>query len=564
MSMSARLEIHVINVSQGDSVVVINRDLAKVAAAIAAKVAATPGGLTVPADPIDHVPFAIRNKIDLTGTVVRALLIDGGPKSYGGTVVDYLRTVGVLPAKPGYVEHLTVLLSHHHADHFNGLTAVLKRTENKTVVVPHKKTGAPLTRAVTEVSENYRAHTLIRPEYAHTKNTGRTLITGLDEFLRRSVALSARYKKPTRGRLLGGGGIETVKSTAGAAAAAKGPAVFDLGKGVDGLDITVSVLAAAQAVWNPMTKKVDRVKNDPVDQNDRSISIVVEYGSFRFYAAGDIAGNGAESGGNRGLNKEPAPPPVPAGGGKPAGAKKLGAAKKMSGHADVESLLGPACEAAFPRTVIPPVPVPAGPAGPAGPPAPAAVPFPKCPNDGQVTVIKASHHGSRSSNDVHLLATLRPAVAVVSAGVKQSFYAHPTQEVMHRLDRTQNKKWEVRPAPGSAPPATPATTDNTVQGVYVTEVAEKARTVQQKKVTPFEADLYGAAIVGDIVVRPTDESVSAVQKAAGFGTDLVVRVHGTGRQSGIGPKYGKLRDTRARNASTVDYPIGPFDHVVRY
>jgi hypothetical protein len=314
-------------------------------------------------------------------------------------------------------------------------------------------------------------------------------------------------------------------------------------------------------VWNPTTSKVDRVKNDPVDQNDRSISIVVQYGSFRFYAAGDIAGNGAESGGNRGLNKEPVTPPVPAvpaGGGK--GAKKLAAASKMSDHADIESLLGPALEAAFPRTVIPPVPVPV----PAGLPAPAAVPFPKCPNDGQVTVMKASHHGSRSSNDVHLLATLRPAVAVVSAGVKQSFYAHPTQEVMHRLDRTQNKKWEVRPAPGSAPPATPATTDNTVQGVYVTEVAEKARTVQQKKVTPFKADLYGAAIVGDIVVRPTDESVSAVQKAAGFGTDLVVRVHGTGAQSAIDPKHGKLRDTRAKNASTADYPIGHFDHVVRY
>ena len=43
---------------------------------------------------------------------------------------------------------------------------------------------------------------------------------------------------------------------------------FTLGKGAGGLDIKVHVLASAQGVWDPAGKKIVKIKNEPVDQND--------------------------------------------------------------------------------------------------------------------------------------------------------------------------------------------------------------------------------------------------------------------------------------------------------
>lgn len=50
------------------------------------------------------------------------------------------------------------------------------------------------------------------------------------------------------------------------------------------------------------------------------------------------------------------------------------------------------------------------------------------------TVLKAGHHGSRSSTGAELLAATRPAVAFISCGAGNRF-GHPAKDVLHRLAR---------------------------------------------------------------------------------------------------------------------------------
>lgn len=51
---------------------------------------------------------------------------------------------------------------------------------------------------------------------------------------------------------------------------------------------------------------------------------------------------------------------------------------------------------------------------------------------GRVNVLKAGHHGSKSSNTIPFLTITRPEYVVISAG-KNNRYGHPHQEVMDRL-----------------------------------------------------------------------------------------------------------------------------------
>ncbi|WP_018638736.1 ComEC/Rec2 family competence protein [Parafrankia elaeagni] len=508
---SARLEIHVINVGQGDSVLVVNRDLTKVAAEIK-KVS----GLAPPADLIDYLPYAVQKAVPLYGTVVEALLIDGGSSPYGDTVLTYLRRVGVIPATAAYVPNLSVMLSHHHDDHGDGLDTLLRRSYEVVVTGVHAKTGKPTSRKEKKEEERYRVGTIYRPQFAATKGKSNPVNKDLAANVGRARKATTAYPTVTRVVTIGPGGLEDT---------ATAPTTFTLGKGEGGLDINVHVLAAAQGVWDEATTSIKKIKTKDVDQNDRSISVLVEYGSFRFYAAGDIAGNGAEAGGNTGANK----------------AAVAHGATKMSSHGDVETVLGPAVKARFPRTLT------------------ATANAAKFPVAGQVTVMKASHHGSMSSNDVFMISALRPSIAVISSGVKRRFHAHPTQAVLNRLAKSQTPRWGVYlpPAPPAPPPPAPPLppVDNTVQAIYVTEIASKAKMSGQKKVTAFNLDLRGAKIVGDIVVRPTDESVLAVQAASKFGTKLVVQVYGTGAQTALTTAKAALRPTET--VGTTQYPIGP-------
>src|SRR6266568_1231986 len=107
MPQSASLEIHVLNVGQGDSVLVINRDLVKAAAAIKA----VKGSKNVPANPIDYVQYALKNDVPLAGTVKKALRSDGGDDEYGGDVLNYMTDQGVLDGKSVYRPDLSLVVS---------------------------------------------------------------------------------------------------------------------------------------------------------------------------------------------------------------------------------------------------------------------------------------------------------------------------------------------------------------------------------------------------------------------------------------------------------------------
>lgn len=141
MTRSACLEIHQMNVGQGDSILIINRDLTKVAAKITNAIST--GKITgpLPSDPIHYVPYAVFNAVDLEGTINRALLIDGGDDEYGGNVLDYLKIQGALRTNPApYCPDLYILVSHPHDDHMAGLRSVFKDRVEKTVTVGKKKT----------------------------------------------------------------------------------------------------------------------------------------------------------------------------------------------------------------------------------------------------------------------------------------------------------------------------------------------------------------------------------------------------------------------------------------
>src|ERR1700722_2037139 len=122
MPKTACLEIHQINVGQGDSTLIINRDLAKVQAAL------EKAKLTLPADSIDWVPLAVQNRetVSLVGTVKKALLIDAGDDEYGGDVLAYMTTQGVLDGKSKWYPDLMLMVSHYHDDHMAGLRCIFK------------------------------------------------------------------------------------------------------------------------------------------------------------------------------------------------------------------------------------------------------------------------------------------------------------------------------------------------------------------------------------------------------------------------------------------------------
>jgi beta-lactamase superfamily II metal-dependent hydrolase len=489
MPSSASLEIHVLNVGQGDSVLVVNRDLSAVAAAITA----AKGAPAVPVDPIDYVPYAIANGVTLLGSVKKALLIDGGDDEYGGDVVNYLTAHGVL--NPGYFNQndLSLLLSHYHDDHMAGLRSVFKELVPATKTVPAMHIDRYWPGAVYQAKFNTK-----------TKPPSRRFVWFQSD-VQNAVE---KTKSPT---------TRVYVSPGGRTADNKANVTINLGTGVNGIAISVVLLAAAQAVWDAGKKQVVRIGSvgKTVDQNDRSIVAVLQYGSFRCLLGGDIAGSGDPAGGNTGANDG-------------SGGKAF-----FSAHADVESTLEPALEAFFPATAL---------AGyQAG--------VPKFTTAGYCTVLKANHHGSASSVDVYLLATVQPLVFVASSGVKAKFHNHPTQAVLNRVTPGQSATWDVR-----GHPAGTVTVNNTIAGRYITEIAQKVNN------DAFGVNVYAARIMGDTVIRPVDETIAAVQAATAPGQTLTVQVYGTGEQTGLTDPDTTLRPTETLAPAPAIYRIGPFLH----
>jgi beta-lactamase superfamily II metal-dependent hydrolase len=498
MTLNARLEIHQMNVGQGDSILIINRDLTKVAAKITDAI--NKGKITgaLPSEPIHYVPYAVFKGVDLEGTINRALLIDGGDDEYGGDVLNYLQKHGALRTNPApYCPDLYLLISHPHDDHMAGLRSVFKERVETQVMVGKKKTTK------VELVERFRPARV----YQTSKNKKADPKTFRFAWLEEDVngAFTAATNKTQRFFIDPGGFKE----------GANDMMTIDLGTGVDSIPIKLYALAAGQGVYDskghytPITST-----SKAVDQNDRSIVLILEYGSFRYFLGGDIAGSGLAAGGNTGSN-----------------AMNVSNKHSYSMHADVESALGRALEKFFTATTA------------------WTANAPKYPAAGYCTVMKANHHGSSSSVDVYLLGTLRPCVAIVSSGVRSRFHRHPTQEVINRMSSATTARWGLRPAGKTD-------TANTIKQVYVTEVGDLVKN------KAFSVDLRGAKIIGDIVIRPVDESIHNVHVSTAPGQQVSVQIYGSGDQTTLAdPTKNTLRATEGKTGDYKDYAfIGPFYH----
>jgi beta-lactamase superfamily II metal-dependent hydrolase len=495
MPRNACLEVHQINVGQGDAVLIVNRHLGNLDIAIRAAIAAaaqTPKPLPQqPVDPIDWMPYAVANGVPLAGTVKRALLVDGGDDEYGGDVAGYLEAHGVFTPGTVWTQNLALVVSHYHDDHMAGLRSVFKEKVEDDNGKAH-------------INDRYRPGSVYQSSVTTKSKPKSERFRLFQEDVRKAV--NRRTDK-----------TELFTIDIGGRDSAGEPMKISLGQGIDNIPIDVHIVASGQGVYDPARKNVTSIasRGKTVDQNDRSVVLMLQYGSFRYFMGGDIAGNGGPAGGNTGGNA--------------ADTKKK---KFFSQHADVEGVLGPALERRFPASTQW---------------TPGA---PKFVNAGYCTVMKADHHGSSSSVDVYLLATLRPCVVLISSGVRSRFHRHPTQQVIDRTTAAQTGRWQPRPVNGTSP----GTVANKIQRVYVTEAAKKV------KGTAFSMDLRGAPIMGDIVVRPIDETVRAVQNANARGAQLTVQVYGSGTRSEIADLRTELRETAAVNPQPHTYPIGPYEH----
>jgi beta-lactamase superfamily II metal-dependent hydrolase len=408
---------------------------------------------------IDHLPFCLKHNLPLTGTVQKALLIDGGNDGYGPDVREYLQTLGVIDPTQLWQPQLIVLATHYHDDHQDGLRSLMRNPLSEEQLKARVDNSPTTSEAVRP-----RQFCYLQPNPQRDRAMG--MFPAILNELRSQGPPDPRtelFEIPPGG-CLRGDRLE-----------------LSLGVGVDGIAIKVVVLAADQAYFrHPSGARVEIPnkrggRSRPLSENDRSIVLMVEYGSFRHFLAGDIGG------------------------------------ETCTIEADVEGALAQA----LPSILA----------------AQTAQNGPKTRSAGHCCSIKLSHHGSRHSNTNSILGALTPCIATISCGFRQYFHGHPNAEAVNRM-------WSL----GSV-------------NVFATEIASRGKGVD---FNPDPGERIG--ILGDIVLRPIDESISRLHRCAGVGEGAVdIQVFGSGVQSWIdteNPNYA-LRATTAGNPSSF-YEIGPF------
>lgn len=481
---ASALEIHFINVSQGDSILLINRDLDELKKKIEA------AGKTVPTDSLDWLPFAVAQdpSLDLEGTVKAAVLIDGGEDYYGGDVFNYVERHGVKGSTTQ--ASFSTVTSHYHSDHTDGLRLIYKKL--LPTVVPTEvttKTGTKIVdKIVKKIVDNYPPHDAYD--------------MGDDADLDPPTLTYSNYIADINGFVAAG---QTTRTTL------KPGSTFDMGQDQHGVPITFRCLAANGVVYkgNGATDKdiIDRKKE--IDQNDRSVVLVVEYGDFRCLLGGDAGGNGGDEGGNFGVNQD-------------SRDKQF-----WSSHGDLETYLRTAVQNVYPKD-----------------------PKRSKTVEGHICCFKAHHHGSASSNDVFFMGTIQPCLFLCSCGTRIKFHGHPAQEAINRTDKGKSVQW---PTPTSDKGLVLA---NSIQATYFTEMAvDGVYGWGGVKKRDYDRDFPNGKILGDVVVRPFGQ----VTPANADGTNTIsIQVYGSGEQAAHdGEKT--LRDVNSTK-TLPNYPVGPWEH----
>ena len=108
------LEIHQVNVGQGDATMIIIRDTARLRDSFAVR------NVPLPANPYKWLETAIDSSVNLKNTVKKAILIDAGASQKTGTAVfNYKNKVGVDTFN-------YFILSHYHDDHYAGFKTLME------------------------------------------------------------------------------------------------------------------------------------------------------------------------------------------------------------------------------------------------------------------------------------------------------------------------------------------------------------------------------------------------------------------------------------------------------
>lgn len=476
--MITPLEIHHINVSQGDSTLIIFRDLNKLQALVKAA--------HLDSSNVEEcLPIAIANHVPLADSILSAVLIDGGDNEFCGDIKTYLSAQGLDGSAAAKNSVFSVVLTHRHADHMDGIRGIYW----------DPSTDASLRAVTSSGGKTIYFSPFFPPANVYDDGgepKGGPPSSGSDNTYEEDIDYLSKQALTTRNTIAPGNTINMGDYTApsGATVSISLKCVYANGS---------MLMNAAGGIDTPPNLANEFKKKD---QNALSVCLVLEFGRFRYFLGGDIGGKGDADGGNK---------------------EECGYTPRMSFsiHPDIESSLGLALRDIYPYT--------------------SGTPHPW---DGHMCGFKANHHGSGSSNDIHFLSTLTPALAVISSGIRLEFHNHPTQEVLNRFEcpdwdwidknKDKNKSKNV------------LSVKNSIQGYYITEMASRI------KDTKFKRKFSKGKILGDIIVRPDATSIDKP------GIPIPIQVYGTGEQTD--PHSTRKIRPCYDGAKTPPYPIGPFIH----
>lgn len=382
--IAGALEIHQVNVSQGDCTLVLSRDLVEVR-----KILRDEGHDDVAGgSALDLVPFCTTNGISLDGTVLAAVLIDAGNIQYGADVRNYLHKLGAI--RDGlWQEQLSLVITHYHDDHQDGLRSLMRDALPESELREAQRLNRQNADQVPTTREVVRPARLYRPEPYAPHDTSLGMFPAIEAeiglqtpvIVEEDARTTSVIPVPRGGRMEDGNRFVIPLETAPRDRASD-PGQMQIGDDPEPVDdpdtIEISVLASDQALFLPggllqaIPNKHPNRQTRPLSVNDRSMVLMVSYGWFRHFLGGDIGG------------------------------------PNCTIEADVETRLAEALPAIVPATIVPAAPA------------------------GHCCSAKLSHHGSRFSNENPVLAGLRPTLAVVSTGFRQYFHGHPTQEAVDR------------------------------------------------------------------------------------------------------------------------------------